>query len=116
MVVGLASMLLLVPWFGVYGAGIASVVTALATLSVYRWFLRSQSSLEWRFSRDVALMGAAAAYGYALLQIHIAGAFGDAAIKLSLFAAAAAIYLVRTSASIRQSLPNLGLSWMAERP
>jgi O-antigen/teichoic acid export membrane protein len=116
MIVGLGSMLILVPRLGVHGAGIASVVTALVTLAIYQQFLRSQSSLDWRFSRDVALMGAAAAVGYVLLQIHFAGPIGDAAIKLSLFGAVAAIYLVSLSASIRATLPNLGLSWLAERP
>jgi len=111
--VGLTAMLVLVPRFGIYGAGVASIVTALATLLVYRVFLRSQSPIDWLFGRDVLLMGGAALFGWAMLQIHTGNVVMNAGLKLGLVSLAGGVYLVRASSSVRDALQMLRLSWLA---
>lgn len=113
--IGLGAMFVLVPWLGVYGAGLGSVITALATLFMYHLFLRTQTRLEWNFSRDVALIGASAVFGWGLMQFHTPNIIVSVLVKLCLIALIAAVYLAQASASLRQVLPSVGLSWLAKR-
>jgi O-antigen/teichoic acid export membrane protein len=101
-VVSLVVMLLLVPIWGIYGAGLASILTALATLGAYRLFLRRESSINWRFAPDVALLGGAAAAGYLLSQIDLAFVLVSVTLKLLIVGLVAIAFLWRASPGMRE--------------
>lgn len=104
-VVGLVAMLVLVPWWGIYGAAISTIIAALATLYAYQLVLRRQSCVRWAFSRDVALMGGACLLGYGILQTEMPLVALTVAIKLSLITVLAGVYILRMTGRIRGLKP-----------
>ena len=115
-IAGLVAMVTLVPIVGIYGAGLGSIAAALTTLGAYSWFLRRETTLAWRFDRDVAALGVAAAAGLLLLQIEIPALLLSVTAKLAIIALAAMVCLAWASTSVRSVLATLPLPWSVERP
>lgn len=92
--VGFASMLALVPVFGIYGAVIGATGSALTAMYGYHLALRKESAIEWGFGGDLIRMAAASGLGYAILHVSTPMPAVTAAIKLGLIAGAAGTYFL----------------------
>jgi len=112
--VGFVMLLVLIPRFGIYGAGLSALAAALVTLGGYHLALRRESLVEWGFTRNVALMGAACAVGYGVRQIQTPFPVLTGAIKLCLVASLAAVAIWRESRSLKTPAQDLGLASASE--
>lgn len=68
-VASLAANLLLVPFFGIYGAAIASIAASVVTLWAYKILTERRSAVRWRLGADVLWVAVFFAISAAILQV-----------------------------------------------
>jgi O-antigen/teichoic acid export membrane protein len=88
--------LVLVPFFGIYGAAMATVASSLCVLVALQWAVARHSSVHWGSQRDIVFVTVAFLAALMLLQIHTPSILASIAIKLALVSVPAA-WLIRAA-------------------
>ena len=80
-VVGVAMNVLLIPQWGIYGAGVSGIISALVYLVAYTLVTQKVAAVRWKYGADLLLMTGAFIVSGLILQIQTPNLVFDIVVK-----------------------------------